>query len=275
MKKLTQLIWAMALVGLMMACKGPEGGVGPAGTAGPTGPQGAAGPVGPNLTGSIGGYARLYNGVSQLKASYSGIVVSLTGTTGISSDTTDANGYFELKNVRTGSYNLDFRKADHSNYTFAYTQHVGGASINLINRRETAVELYERPSYAITSLAVSQTYTNGVMIRARPDATVGNNEKRVAFYWGPDPNITYSTAPNRSIPRSGNDLASFYSSLPETFLTYEPGFSNSAGVAKGQKIYIYAVPITPNPSLNPLTNTAGGTFLIGTKPSAALVLTIP
>lgn len=266
----------MALVGLMMACKGPEGGVGPAGAAGPTGQQGAQGPVGPNLTGNIGGYAQLYNGVSQLKASYSGIVVSLTATTGISSDTTDANGYFELKNVRTGSYNLDFRKANHNSYTFAYTQHIGGASINLINRRETVFSLYERPSYAITSLAVSQTFTTGVTVRATPDASVGTNQKIVAYYWGADPNITYSTAPNRFYPRTNGYPTGFYSSAPEAFLSYNAGFTNSINVAKGQKVYIYAVPITPFGSLDPLTNAAGaGTFLLGDKPSAALVLTIP
>jgi len=275
MKTFLQLIGAMMLTGLIIACKGPEGAVGPAGAIGPTGPQGAPGPTGPNLTGSIGGYARLYDGVSALKNRHSGVVVSLKGTTPLISDTTNVDGYFELKNVRTGSYNLEFSKAEHNPYTFVYSQHIGGAALNLINRSETAVRLYERPSYTFTTLTVSQTFTTGINLRATPDATVGTREKNVAYYWGLDPNITYATAPYRYIPRTNGFPDSFYGSSPETFLTYTPGFTNSIGVAKGQRVHIYAVPIAPGFELNPLTNAAGGTVLTGTKPSPSLIITVP
>lgn len=264
-------LWAVSIIiGLVTACKGPEGGVGPAGTTGPQGPQGAQGPVGPNLTGSLVGFARLRDAFNAEKPSHAGVLVSLKGTSPLISDTTDVNGYFELKNVKTGSYNLELTKANYTPYTFAYVQHIGGSSANIVNVPNGAFQLYERPNYAVKALTLSSSTTAGATVRVETDAALANQNKGIAFYWSTDPAVTFATRQGLYYQRT-----LFRGNTQDSFLTFSPGFSNSLGGTSGQKLYVYAIPYVSGASTNPLTNLLAGTNLFSSTSTGPVIITIP
>ena len=90
---------AVATTLLLGGCKGKDGDPGPAGAPAPV------------LTGSIVGFVAPLDENGQV-LSKAGVLVTLANTSPQLAQTTDANGRYEFANVRSGTYNLVFSRAD-------------------------------------------------------------------------------------------------------------------------------------------------------------------
>ncbi|GAB2856329.1 carboxypeptidase-like regulatory domain-containing protein [Hymenobacter ruber] len=110
--------FALSAALLLNGCKGKDGDPGPAGA------TGAAGTSGQSLTGTVYGFVNSTdeNGASVSKA---GVSVALEGAT-TQTATTDANGRFEFLNVRNGTYNLTYTRANYATVKRFAVSHVGG-----------------------------------------------------------------------------------------------------------------------------------------------------
>lgn len=107
---------------LLTGCKGKDGDPGPAGANGTNGP---AGPSGQNLTGSIVGFVSALDESGQ-PLSKAGVLVTLANVSPQLTQTTDANGRYEFTNMRGGTYNLTYSRADLGTYKVFGFGHTGG-----------------------------------------------------------------------------------------------------------------------------------------------------
>jgi hypothetical protein len=101
---------------LLSSCKGKDG---------EPGPVGPAGPAGGNLTGSIVGFVNPIDEFSRPQTK-SGVTVTLENATPTITTTTDANGRYELTNVKSGTYNIAYSKAGYGTYKVQGYPHAGG-----------------------------------------------------------------------------------------------------------------------------------------------------
>jgi len=76
--------------------------------------KGTTGPAGPLLTGTLTGFVKLINVDGTPQTDQSGVTISVTGTKDTA--TSDVNGKFELKNVETGTYEIDYSKSTYGSY---------------------------------------------------------------------------------------------------------------------------------------------------------------
>jgi hypothetical protein len=114
---------------------------------GPAGPSGSAGPSG-NLTGDIVGYISVYDLNENLLTDFSGVTVTLEGTT--YSATSEKNGRFVLSHVTAGTYNVAYSKPGYGTTRFISFKFVGGGQDYLV-----ANYLHPTPLYYPTNLTVS------------------------------------------------------------------------------------------------------------------------
>lgn len=95
------------------------------GITGPAGPKGPSGDSGLALASAINGYVRVFDQNGKLTASISGITVSTLKGDTVVSDTTDANGWFNLPGLTKGGYILSFHKSGLDSME-QYVVHSGG-----------------------------------------------------------------------------------------------------------------------------------------------------
>ena len=263
----------VALLFLLNACKGPEGAVGPQGSAGPQGAAGSQGPVGPNLTGSLVGFVSLHDQHGRLQTNHSGTRIEVKASSPLIADTTDAAGRFELKGVKTGSYNLLVSKAGYTNYTFAYVQHVGGSAPTLLNDPTFfTYKLYQGPSYGIRNLTVEPA-TGGVNVKGEfyDESTGTSNQKGVFLFWGDNADV--SSAAGKFKARY--PVINLFQKNFSVFLTYSLGQANSLTGQKGQILHLIAYPTTFNRASNDADNSDYLPFALGSKVSAIANITLP
>lgn len=189
------------------------------------GSDGAAGPTGPSLSGSLVGFAYLYD-VNGIRATdNSGITVSIEGQTATA--TTNSAGKWVLPNLQTGIYTLVFSKAGYGTqktiefqFTGGGEEYVGIKSVcKLPNFFATGL------SATVSSLSIS---LNGTLSGAE---SIGFHTTH--FFVAMNSNVSSNPANYLySLTLTTNSL-SFSSSIAVPSL-------NSVGITSGQTIYIVA-----------------------------------
>lgn len=190
---------ALSATLLLNGCKGKDGDPGPAGATGATGAAGPVGPVGPNLVGSLVGFVNPYDefGRSQAK---SGVTVTVENTTPLITATTDANGRFELLNVKSGTYNIAYNKAGFGTYKVQGYPHAGGDQPAFLYSRElTGISLTTVSSITIGPVQ-SPNSNNGndyavplTATLSNPNLPSQNNNLSGMVFVGNTSNVTSAT----------------------------------------------------------------------------------
>ena len=96
---------------------------------------------------------------------YSGVKVKILGTK-LEAET-DFNGYYEIKNVPSGNYDIQFSKQGYSTYTLRSVLIIGGATYRkkIVDERYRNIELLEKPTTKITSFSL-EVDTVGISVNA-------------------------------------------------------------------------------------------------------------
>ena len=243
MKNISNLFLAFTCAAALLGgCTGKQGDPGPTGATGATGAAGATGATGTsgqNLTGSIVGFVSPVDENGNLSTTKSGIVVSIDGTNPAVTATTNADGRFELANVRNGTYNLTYTKAGLATYHRYGLGHVGGdqptyLGTTTITPVSTIYASNLSPSYSTGSVTLYFTLNNPVAISTFRFAVLASN--------------TSTFTSSSSFVTSGITSPSYYSypyTGTATSTTYSISISkatlNSLGYNSGTPVYLAVV----------------------------------
>jgi len=168
---------------------GPTGATGANGANGTTGATGATGTA---LTGTLEGYVTLWDQYGgRILTNQSGDTVALVGTT--TKVVTDANGFYTIPGLSTGSYNLNITKLGYGNTMLQNIQLAGGGA-------------------AVASTRLSQPSTT--VVPALLDS-IGTTSGNITIYTAI---TTTSTEVRTFILYVGNVATVSYN--PATYLTY-------------------------------------------------------
>lgn len=240
--KISQLIVAVLCAGaLLSGCKGKDGAPGPAGTPGTPGLAGTPGPAGPNLTGTIIGFVNPVDEFNRPQTK-SGVTVTLENVTPAVTATTDANGRFELPNVRNGTYNIVYTKAGFgTNKTQGYPHLGGDQPTFLYNRELTGISTTTVPTVTIGSVQppfTGSNYTNDYVVPIT--ATLANSNQPIQSYGGLEALVFVGNS-NNVTSTTGIEITSL-SGSGQTYLTRSS--LNQRGFATGTTAYaiLYGAP---------------------------------
>ena len=217
------------------------------------GPTGPIGPAGPNYYGTIAGHVSLYDQYgSRVLTGLDSATLTLVGqtvpTTVVTS--TDANGYYNITNVPSGSYNLTTSRPNYattmkSNFSFfdgTLTEDVKLSAIpdSFLN----SFTIIHSPGSVFDSLVVSVTanpYPRSCIVFVNNNSAVSSNE-----YVGYTLNYVQAIPPNSTtvyIPVSRNDLTNAGFISGSTLVYYAAysyvvnDFSVYEDQASGKKVY--------------------------------------
>lgn len=252
---------ALSVAALLSNCKGKDGDPGP------------AGPAGPALTGSIVGFVSPISedGDNLNKA---GVTVSITSVTPQLTQTTDANGRFEFRALKTGTYNFTFSRTGlATNKVFGFA-HLGGEQPTVLpltyitSPSQTSV-------YGISATAPQNNAPYGPMVGLNVsvfNSTATSPYRAVAVYASTSPNVSATT---------GSLLGVYYvyqnGSSTQTTLSLTRSRFAGIGIASGSTVYLvaYGAPYYANVSYT--DPTTGATVLTGlsANPSSVVTTTAP
>jgi len=237
LKKLSVIAVAMFLVVSTQCSKGPTG------------------PAGPQLTGKMTGFAVLVDANGNQPAAKSSIIVSIDSTT--KQATTDANGYWYITGVETGTYDLTFSKAGYATTRLVQVQFTGGAIDS--GKDVGTVYLCAPPSFSVKTLSKLSTLRSdsttvhlGVQLT---DSTVSGpySPYRVFLFFG---NSSVSSSPS-NYQSVATYAMSFHNGVDTTTIKLTPATFAAAGFAAGDSVSVvaYVANVGPNNSsyLDPAT----------------------
>ena len=110
----------------------------------------------PSLEGDMIGYVFTFDEFGNLLDNHDGVNVTAYGTRLIYSATTDKTGYFRLRGLATGTYEIHFEKAGYGTLKQFSVQHLGGQPTILALNDDRVFFLYEMPTTEITNLVLNK-----------------------------------------------------------------------------------------------------------------------
>jgi len=235
--------------------------------------KGPTGPAGPQLTGKMTGFAVLVDANGNQPASKLSIIVSIDSTT--KQATTDANGYWYISGVETGTYDLTFSMTGYATTRLVQVQFTGGAIDS--GKDVGTVYLCATPSFSVKTLSKLSTLRSdsttvhlGVQLT---DSTVSGpySPYRVFLFFG---NSSVSSSPSNYQSVSTYAM-SFHNGVDTTTIKLTPATFAAAGFAAGDSVSVvaYVANVGPNNSsyLDPAT---GRTIYNNINSTASNVVTL-
>lgn len=252
-KTLTKTVLVAVVVAAALAgCTKPKDGA--------TGPTGTTGATGPALSGTLQGYVDLFDAYGDLMASDTG--VHITSTTLASVNTSTAtNGMFQIANLTTGTYELDFAKAGCGSTKIPSLNFTGGGTQYITGH----IQLTQVPTYSLVTSGLSvgtTTLTNGgnpgpaLSLTVTTAAADVKNRKAIVFY---NTSPTVSSTPGNyvgftvvTIPCLASGSTTGTATIPVSTSLYEQG------IASGSTLYLIAYPIAYNSNASSYPDVASG-----------------
>ena len=228
---------------LAYACTGPAGDIGPAGVLGPAGPTGLQGPEGARLKGDIKGQVTVVYDTDKANprlTDLSGVTVGVKEGAIDIKTTTDVAGYFTLKDVPTGTYDILMTKEGFGRHEVNGFKHVGGNTTyvptdgthQLIAPTKVSVSQLNAAINASKGLTVSMVFSN----------TAGTVNKPVAVLFAGRDNKVSPT--NFVTYDRGSFLGFSFDSSPLTYTNLS--WLTNFGFKSGERVYLVAYGGIPN-----------------------------
>jgi hypothetical protein len=250
MKKTIFTLSALSIILMATSCK-----------KGDTGLTGATGATGPALTGSLQGYAQLYDSYGDriYTSQVDSVKVWCKSTTPSVNDstvTTGTSGQYVFNNLQTGTYNLNYSYTGHLPYAPTQVQSLqftGGSTQN----RDVAISAIPN-TFTVTSLIISDTtgiVSNPSVYYANIKGTVNTidtKSRTVAIFLSTTAgvsnqnyiwNLTVTIPPNSTsftYFARGNGATAIPSSQPNSFFLAGEGITSSS--SNSTSIYGIAYP---------------------------------
>ncbi len=201
----------------------------------------------PVQTGKIAGSLKLTDEFGIELTNHSGMVVTATGG---QSGITTATGNYELSNLQSGTYNLEYQKAGYGTFKRFTIQVVAGSIATTLNGVDF---LGQKSSTEISGLSVvlnpaDSTYSIGCTVSPTPDAV---NQRAFRLFFGKTATMNYLdyqfTPSNTWVSSTANGQITGYARSQ----FYNNGFS------PGETVYViaYGESIRTNTYTDPVTNT--------------------
>lgn len=236
--KFSQLVFATLCAGTLLGgCKGKDGEPGP------------AGPAGAGLSGNVVGFVYPFDEFGRPQAK-SGVTVTAENTNPLVTATTDANGRYELVNLKSGTYNFAYSKAGYGTYKVQGYPHAGGDQpAFLYDRQIIGISTTTVTGFSISSpqppssggSGPSEEYVELSATLTNPNQPSNGGQfyysPRVAVYVGATPNVTAATGQEVTMYSSSSQGNQLLSSLTRSSL-------NREGFATGTNAYaiMYGTP---------------------------------
>lgn len=172
--------------------------------------------------GDVKGRLKLYDSFNAI-TDYSGVEVSIDGTSPIMKTTTGKDGVFTFTNLKTGVYNLIFKKQGYVTHKILSWEFVGGNIPVIVG----PLYIYKLPDSKVTDLKVDTSYI-GIVASAK----VSNyNQSCYRYFIGDEPDVSCEKfLVSNTYFLYGQDFK-----INLTDLTFQK-------FAKGKKLYIILYP---------------------------------
>jgi hypothetical protein len=266
MKKIHKTLLASAILALAFTSCTKTGPTGPAGA------TGATGSTGPNLSGTLEGYVDLFDQYGDLMTPATGVHITIPTLTSVH-DSTTSSGMFQIPNLTTGTYELDFNKTGYGTTKVNSLNFTGGGTQYV----QAHVQLTQVPSFTLTSIAVgtSTVATNpAITVTVTPGSSDTKARKAIVFFSNAS---TVSYTPGNY---SGFQVVNIPAT--STVVTTNIGASATlypAGATSGSTLYLIAYPISYNSGASTYADIATGKTvfnnLLTTSPVATQTVVVP
>ena len=147
------------------------------------------GPPGGIATGSAAGFVKLYDEYGFLLQEKQGVTVTVSDTDPVVSATTNASGRYQLDDLETGTYEIEFSKDGFATYTYFF-KFIAGPVTNYLG----FVDMVERSSTVVSGLEIGydqESWMYLVRCTLQPEP-LPDNPINIRYFIGDSQNVSSS-----------------------------------------------------------------------------------